>query len=280
MAKHILITGASSGFGMLAALELGKKGHRVLASMRSLEKSDDLIRLATKGGFAEQIKVLNLDVTSSDSIAGIQGFLKEIEKIDVLINNAGYAHGGFGEEVTIQEYREQFETNFFGAIAVTQAVLPFMRSAKSGTIINLSSISGLAGFPGVSPYVSSKHALEGFSESLRLELQPFGIDVVLVEPGSYSTNIWTAGKKVSAGLMEGTSPYSSYMRKIEKQLERGSKHHGHPQEVADLIVKLCEKERVKKLRYPIGKGVRLTILLKRILPWTLWEKMVFRILFR
>ncbi|AZB43437.1 SDR family oxidoreductase [Bacillus sp. FJAT-42376] len=274
--KTILITGASSGFGMLASLELAKKGHTVIAAIRNMDKSKELLKLAEHNGCAEKISIHPLDVTSADSIEALQQFLKKTGKIDVLINNAGFAFGGFSEEITILEFKEQFETNFFGAIAVTQAVLPFMRAQKSGKIINMSSISGLIGFPGLSPYVSSKHALEGFSESLRLEVKPFGIDVMLIEPGSFSTNIWTTGKKVAEVSMDPHSPYFSYMTGIENELERGSAKHGDPMDVVRLITVLCEKRRVNKLRYPIGKGVRLTLLLKRVLPWRIWESIIIR----
>ncbi|MGG4491411.1 oxidoreductase [Metabacillus idriensis] len=272
--KTVLITGASSGFGMLAAHRLAKAGYDVIATMRNMGKKNLLMKSIEDDGLSDRVTLLKLDVTSADSIQTLTPFLNERGKIDILINNAGYAFGGFGEEITVDEYREQFETNFFGVIAVTQAVLPFMRSQRSGKIINMSSISGLIGFPGLSPYVSSKHALEGFSESLRLEVKPYGIDVILVEPGSFSTNIWTTGKKVSPVSMEASSPYYDYMIGIENELERGKEKLGNPAEVVELIVKLCEKKTVGKLRYPVGKGVRLSLFLKRVLPWRVWEAIV------
>ncbi|USK28105.1 oxidoreductase [Metabacillus hrfriensis] len=272
--KTVLITGASSGFGMLAAHGLAKAGYHVIATMRNLEKKAGLMKSIQDDALDENVTLLELDVTSSDSIQALKHFLNETSKIDILINNAGYAFGGFGEEITADEYREQFETNFFGVIAVTQAVLPFMRSQRSGKIINMSSISGLIGFPGLSPYVSSKHALEGFSESLRLEVKPFGIDVILVEPGSFSTNIWTTGKRVSPVSMEASSPYYEYMIGIEDELERGREKLGNPGEVAALIVKLCKKKTGVKLRYTVGKGVRFSLFLKRILPWSMWESII------
>lgn len=272
--KTVLITGASSGFGMLAAQRLAKAGYDVIATMRNMGKKDLLMKSIEDDGLSDRVTLLKLDVTSADSIQALTQFLNERGKIDILINNAGYAYGGFGEEITVDEYREQFETNFFGVIAVTQAVLPFMRSQRSGKIINMSSISGLIGFPGLSPYVSSKHALEGFSESLRLEVKPFGIDVILVEPGSFSTNIWTTGKKVSPVSMDASSPYYQYMIGIENELELGREKLGNPAEVVELIVKLCEKKTVVKLRYIVGKGVRLSLFLKRVLPWSVWEAII------
>lgn len=272
--KTVLITGASSGFGMLAAHRLAKAGYDVIATMRNMGKKNLLMKSIEDNGLSDRVTLLKLDVTSADSIQALTHFLNKKGKIDILINNAGYAFGGFGEEITVDEYREQFETNFFGVIAVTQAVLPFMRSQRSGKIINMSSISGLIGFPGLSPYVSSKHALEGFSESLRLEVKPFGIDVILVEPGSYSTNIWTTGKKVALVSMEASSPYYQYMTGIENELERGREKLGNPAEVVELLVKLCEKKTGAKLRYTVGKGVRLSLFLKKVLPWSVWEAII------
>ncbi|MTH52276.1 SDR family oxidoreductase [Bacillus mangrovi] len=269
--KTILITGSSSGFGKLAALALAERGHRVLAAVRNPVKGEALLSAA--GESAGNIQLIHLDVTSSPSVAALSAILTEHDRIDALINNAGFAYGGFAEEVTADGFREQFETNFFGVLAVTDTVLPFMRKQKSGKILNMSSISGLIGFPGLSPYVSSKHALEGYSESLRLELNPFGIDVALIEPGSFSTGIWTTGRKVS--FLE-ESPYSDYMQAIENELNRSSQQHGDPQEVARLLVHLCEKDKLHKLRYPIGRGVKMTAALKRVLPWRVWERIVLK----
>ncbi|QNG60502.1 SDR family oxidoreductase [Bacillus sp. PAMC26568] len=274
--KTVLITGASSGFGMLAAQKLAKTGYHVIATMRNMEKAADFKEIVRNDGLDEKVTLLHLDVTSADSIHALKQYLNESGKIDILINNAGFAFGGFGEEITVDEYREQFETNFFGVIAVTQAVLPIMRSQRSGKIINMSSISGLIGFPGLSPYVSSKHALEGFSESLRLEVKPFGIDVILIEPGSFSTNIWTSGKRVSPLSMIEDSPYYEYMTGIEEELERGREKLGDPMEVIDLIKKICKKKEETKLRYTVGKGVWLSLSLKRVLPWRIWESVIIR----
>ena len=130
--------------------------------------------------------------------------MEDFGKVDVLINNAGYAGAGFVEEVSMEEYRKQFETNVFGVLAVTKAFLPLMRKQGQGCIINISSISGKVAFPGLSPYIASKHAIEGWSESLRLEMQPFGVKVVLIEPGSYKTNIWSTGKQVAVESLQVT----------------------------------------------------------------------------
>ncbi|PEA78176.1 short-chain dehydrogenase [Bacillus wiedmannii] len=273
--KIAVITGASSGFGLLTTLELAKKDYLVIATMRNLNKQEDLISQATKLNLQQNIKIQQLDVTNQNSIHNFQLFLKEINRVDLLINNAGYAHGGFVEEIPVEEYRKQFETNLFGAISITQLVLPYMRVQKGGKIINISSISGQVGFPGLSPYVSSKYALEGWSESLRLEVKPFGIDVVLVEPGSYNTNIWEVGKQLATNQSDTTSPYKEYMDKIQKHINSGSDKFGNPIDVSNKIVEIAESKRTN-LRYPIGKGVKFMIFAKRILPWRLWEYLVLR----
>ncbi|MGX7631424.1 SDR family oxidoreductase [Bacillus thuringiensis] len=276
MNKQIaVITGASSGFGLLTTLELAKKDYLVIATMRNLEKQGNLLSQVTQLNLQQNIKIQQLDVTDQNSIHNFQLLLKEINKVDLLINNAGYANGGFVEEIPVEEYRKQFETNLFGAISITQLVLPYMREQKSGKIINISSISGQVGFPGLSPYVSSKHALEGWSESLRLEVKPFGIDVALVEPGSYNTNIWEVGKQLATNQSDTTSPYKEYMDKIQKHINSGSDTFGNPIDVAKKIVDIAEAKRTT-LRYPIGKGVKFMILAKKILPWRLWEYLVLR----
>ncbi|WP_305927643.1 oxidoreductase [Bacillus mycoides] len=270
-----IITGASSGFGLLTTLELAKKDYFVIATMRNLEKQIDLISQATKLDLQQNIKVQQLDVTDQGSIHNFQLFLKEINRVDILINNAGYATGGFVEEIPVEEYRKQFETNLFGAISITQLALPYMREQKSGKIINISSISGQVGFPGLSPYVSSKYALEGWSESLRLEVKPFGIDVALLEPGSYNTNIWEVGKQLAENQSDTTSPYKEYMDKIQKHINNGNDTLGNPMDVANKIVEIAEARRTT-LRYPIGKGVKFMIFAKKVLPWRLWEFLVLR----
>lgn len=273
--KTAIITGTSSGFGLLTAIELAKNGFYVIATMRDVSKATKLEELAESHNVKDAIQVQPLDVTSSESIDQFQVFVNTLTSVDVLVNNAGFAMGGFGEEVAIEEYRRQFETNFFGTIAVTQTVLPSMRQQRSGKIIYLSSISGQIGFPGLSPYVSSKFALEGFSECLRFELKPFGIDVALVEPGSYKTNIWSTGKQILKKSMHKDSPYYAYMKSFEQQIEAEIASFGDPLEVARLICLLAISDEIKKLRHPIGKGVKLGISLRKIIPWSRWEKLFF-----
>lgn len=275
--KNAIVTGSSSGFGKLIAIELARSGFNVIATMRDLQKADSLLELAKAAKLNEFIHVYPLDVTSAASINELKAYINELNSVDLLVNNAGYAKGGFCEELPLYEYRAQFETNFFGAVAIAQSIIPAMRKQGSGKIINMSSISGRFGFPGLSAYVSSKHALEGFSESLRLELKPFGIDVILVEPGSYKTNIWSSIGNIQLELQ---SPYKSSMAAILKEVKDGEAYYGNPQEVAMLVTKIASAGRKNQLRYPIGKGVSKTILLKNLLPWRVIEKIVTKKLYK
>lgn len=272
-----IVTGSSSGFGLLTSLELAKLNFHVIATMRNTEKGYGLLEQAKLESVAENIEIQQLDVTSESSIQRLQEYIEKIGTVDVLVNNAGYAGAGFVEEIPIDEYRQQFETNFFGLIAVTQAFLPMMRNNNKGKIINVSSISGRVGFPGISPYVASKHALEGWSECLRLEMLPYGVEVCLIEPGSYQTNIWSTGKQVTEKSQNENSPYYPYMKKIEKHLEEGQANFGDPLEIARKIGEIANKNN-STLRYPIGKGVRLSISIKNSLPWKTWEKLFLKLL--
>ncbi|MEH7387455.1 SDR family oxidoreductase [Bacillus sp. JJ1521] len=274
----VVITGASSGFGLLSSIEFLKKGSFVVVTMRDLQKKEHILREINNPALEENLLFCQLDVTDADSLYAFQTTLQKLGRVDILLNNAGFATGGFAEEISELEYRAQFETNFFGLIEVTKLVLPFMRLQRSGKIMNLSSISGQIGFPGLSPYVASKYALEGWSESLQLEVRSFGIDVALIEPGSFQTNIWSRGKTIAEKSMLTTSPYYELMKKIEARLERNQASYGDPLEVAKFIVSLAEKPTLTKLRYPLGKGTKMSILLKNVLPWKMWEGIVLKML--
>ncbi|QST01290.1 SDR family oxidoreductase [Pontibacillus sp. ALD_SL1] len=273
--KVAVVTGASGGFGSLTVVNLAKQGFVVLAAMRNVSKMSVFEPFEGETWY-KQIIPVPLDVTKENSIRDFQYYIEKIGRCDVLVNNAGYALGGFSEEIQMSEYREQFETNVFGVMAVTQKVLPLMRQQRFGKVINVSSISGLFGFPGLSPYVSSKYALEGYSESLRLEVKPFGIDVALVEPGSYRTNIWTSGRVVTEQSLKKDSPYFDYMERIEQELKDGEDSLGDPQEVADLISELADKKTIRHLRYPVGKGVKGMVKAKSILPWSALERIILK----
>ncbi|GGD11433.1 short-chain dehydrogenase/reductase [Pontibacillus salipaludis] len=273
--KVAVVTGASGGFGSLTVVNLAKQGYVVLAAMRDVSKVSVFEPFQNEKWY-KQIIPVPLDVTKEESIRDFQYYIEKIGRCDVLVNNAGFALGGFSEEIQMSEYRDQFETNVFGVMGVTQTVLPLMRQQRFGKVINVSSISGLFGFPGLSPYVSSKYALEGYSESLRLEVKPFGIDVALVEPGSYRTNIWSSGRVVTEQSLKKDSPYFDYMERIEQELKNGEDSLGDPQEVADLISQLADRKMIRNLRYPVGKGVKGMVKAKTILPWSALEKLILK----
>lgn len=278
MGKQIaIVTGASSGFGLLTTIELAKSGFDVIATMRNMDKESNFRTVTKDKSLLQKIHVHQLDVTDPTSVEKLKQKVSSLHQVDVLVNNAGFGMGGFAEEITIDAYRRQFETNVFGVMAVTQAVLPKMREQGAGKIIQVSSVSGRMGFPGLSPYVSSKHALEGYSESLRLELEEFGVQVALVEPGSYSTNIWSSGMEI-AGDYNQASPYQKAMEGMLSILESSKPNHGDPIEVAQLICSLVMKKNIRKLRYPIGKGLKATMIIKSVLPWRWWEKAVTAII--
>ncbi|QKY68418.1 SDR family oxidoreductase [Lentibacillus sp. CBA3610] len=270
----VFITGASGGFGLLISLAFAESGYIVLASMRDLSKKETLLKKAHEQGIETNIECIGLDVTKQNDVdSTIPDVIERFGSIDVLINNAGYAAGGFTEELPLEEWRQQFETNVFGLIAVTKAVLPHMRNKQRGTIINLSSISGRMALPGLAPYSASKHAVEGFSEALRLEMLPYGVHVVLVEPGSYQTDIWEKGMDNINVAPE--SPYNEKTETLMKIVNHIAKTADAPEEVARLIVKVTQAEK-PDLRYPVGKNVKTMTRLKNLLPWRWIERVILK----
>jgi len=197
--KVAVVTGSSSGIGYETALTLARNSFLTYATMRSLNKSENVKSIAAKENLP--IRITQLDVTDSVSINNaVQAILSETGRIDVLVNNAGYVLDGAFEDLSMDEIKAQYETNVFGLIRTTQAVLPAMRKQKSGTIVNISSIAGRIGYPGGSAYISTKFAVEGLSESMAYELEPFGIKVIIIEPGVIRTNIFNSvvvAKKIS-----------------------------------------------------------------------------------
>jgi NAD(P)-dependent dehydrogenase (short-subunit alcohol dehydrogenase family) len=270
--KIALITGASSGFGLLTSIELAKAGFRVVATMRDLGRRDRLDQAIAEEGVATKVDVRALDVTKFDAIqAFVDEVIHDYGRLDVLVNNAGFAVAGFAEDIKLDELRLQFETNFFGAVAMTKAALPTMRRQRSGHIIQVSSIGGLNGMVTASSYSASKHALEGWSESLRLEVNSLGIKVVLVEPGAFQTDIWTRGAVMAEQATKDTSPNlqrSLRMRERVQQLPKAD-----PIVVARLIVAIAQNPN-PKLRYLVGRDAKLQLALKRLLPWKWHEKVV------
>lgn len=252
-----LITGCSSGIGKLSALEFARRGHRVYASMRTLENAGFLRDEAQAQRLA--LEIIQLDVTDATSVKeAVARTLEREGRIDILVNNAGFGSYGPVEDYDDDEIRHVFETNFFGATRVTRAVLPAMRSRRSGTIVMVSSISGVRTFPFMAVYSASKFALEAISNGLRYELRPFGIRVVLIEPGNFKTRSGVnmhLPRRVRNGAKEGTSD-PLYARIIEHRLKTGGALVlGEANDVARAIVDAAGTES-PRARYLVGNDAR------------------------
>lgn len=274
----VLVTGCGSGFGRLTALELARQGHRVYAGLRN---PDAAAALADEGTAAARdggsLTVVALDVTNaSQREAVVAQILDEAGCIDVLVNNAGVALGGFLESVDEDEFRAVLDTNVLGAWAMTCAVLPAMRVRRTGRVVMVSSMSGRIGLPGVGVYAASKWALEGMSESWRHELALFGIQVILVEPAQFKTDIFARNRRVSRRAAEPGAPWTPYAEHLDRVVSgMVARSAGDPQRVADLIAALVVHPR-PRLRYPIGPNARLRELLGRYVPFALTERWMAR----
>jgi len=250
--KVAVVTGTSSGIGLETSLALARSGFRTYATMRNLNKSENIKSVATKENLP--IHINQLDVTDDISIKNaVQAIFSEVGRIDVLVNNAGYALNGAFEDLTIDEIKAQFETNLFGVIRTSQAILPIMRKQQFGIIVNMSSGAGRLGYPGGSAYISTKFAVEGLSESMAYELEPFGIKVVLVEPGVIRTNFANA-MVVAKKSQDPNSPYSQLMQKIASSFEHMMENGSSPDLVAKVVLKAVTSEN-PSLRYLAGKDI-------------------------
>ena len=274
----ILITGTSSGFGLLIAARLASYGHKVVATMRDLAKKDALLKEVEKRG--GKIDILPLDVTDPISIQkAVSEAIHRYKKIDVLVNNAGFGMGGAFEDLSQEDIREQMEANFFGAQNVIRAVLPFMRGQKKGRIINISSMAGLKSTPCLGAYNASKWALEGFSESLYYELKFFGIDVVLVEPGTYKTKIFNQNARYAHDFDNPRSPYYAISQYLKNKMMNYTNHcKKDPEKVAALVERLILARNPPFRNFP-DIEVRFLIGLRRILPFKVFSWMIRKGLF-
>ena len=273
MHQVALITGCSSGIGYETALMLGRNGFRTFATMRNTKKSDSLQEIIRKEGL--DVSIQQLDVNNNASIENtINNIKNEANRIDVLINNAGFGLVGFFEDLTLDEIRDQFETNFFGVLNITKKIIPIMRIQKSGTIINISSGAGQVGFPGISAYVSTKFAIEGFSESLTYELLPYGIKVVIIEPGVIKTNFFR-NCKVSEHSVKKNSTYSTSLDKFQKNIEIMQEHATSPTDVAKVIIQVLGNSEPKQ-RYIVGNDVAMILEAKKNLSDNEFKKMMIQ----
>ena len=248
--KVALVTGSSSGMGFTTAVMLARAGIHTYASMRNLKKSKTITDLADKENLP--LQVIQLDVNDDKSVKdAIAKIVTEKERIDVLVNNAGYGLFGSIEDVSIEEMKAQFETNFFGVMRVTQLVLPIMRKQKSGTIVNVSSVGGRISLPVLSAYNSTKFALEGLSESMSYELEPFGIKVVIIEPGVIRTNIMNSSI-FAKKAQDSKSPYFSLIQKVENNFKLMMENKSSPPEEVAKVILGALTSKNPQLRYTVG----------------------------
>lgn len=262
----VLVTGSSSGIGRAVVLEAVRRGHRVFASAR---KPADLADL----GGRERITVLSLEVTDTASIGvAVERVLTEAGRVDTLVNSAGYGQYGAVEDVSIELWRRQFEVNFFGTLEVIRGVLPAMRAARRGTIVNVSSVAGKIAIPFAAPYCASKHALEALSDALRVEVAPFGIRVVVVEPGPITTRFGETARSLVLPFLSRAGPYSGFYRGAERAMDVDFQRGKRPPEaVARVVVRAIEAAR-PRTRYRVTPMARVLIPLKRILPDTFFDR--------
>lgn len=234
--KVAVVTGSSSGIGFATSLVLARNGFYTYATMRNLAKSQGIMDASKKDSLP--IQVIQLDVNDEQSVkTAIDKIIKEKGRIDILVNNAGYGLAGAFEDVSMEEVKSQFETNLFGIIRVTQAVIPYMRKQKQGIIINVSSVGGRIALPMVSAYTSTKFALEGLSESMRFELEPFGIKVVIIEPGVIGTN-FTKAMVMAKKAQDPNSPYAQLAQKVNTTFSYMFENNASPpHKVAEVILK-------------------------------------------
>jgi short-subunit dehydrogenase len=240
MKKNILVTGASSGFGLSLANELHKKGYNVIGTSRNPEKMQSVV----------PFKMLALDITDGNSIKSFgRQLFDEIKQLDVLINNAGFYLSGLAEETSIEQGKQQLETNFWGTVKLTNELLPYFRKQRFGKIITVGSIMGLISLPGGAFYAASKHALEGYFKALRFELNEFNIKVSMVEPVGFKTNIVT-NSKVAENRISDYDQYRTTLQDYTKDLFSKSEE---PTAVVETLLKLVEDES-PKFNHPVGKG--------------------------
>lgn len=265
--KTALVTGASSGIGMETVKSLLAEGATVYAGARRLERMKELEKIGAR--------VIELDVTKEDSlVSAVAAIEKEAGSVDILVNNAGYGSYGAVEDVPLEEARRQFDVNIFGLARLTQLVLPGMRKKGFGKIVNISSIGGKIYTPFGAWYHATKHALEGFSDSLRLETEEFGIDVVVVEPGGIATE-WG---EIAAENLNKTSANGAYAEKANRMADRMKKDYGSgsltsPSVIASVIRKAVTVRR-PKTRYAAGYLSGFSLFMRRLLSDRMFDRML------
>ncbi len=274
MEKVALVTGSSSGIGLETVLALARDGYHTFASMRDVEKAGELEHAAKKENLS--INVIELDVNKEESIvAAIKKIISDNKRLDVLVNNAGYGQFGCTEDISVDDFRKQFETNFFSIVKIIQEVAPIMRNQKSGIIVNISSVAGRIGLPGSSAYISTKFALEGLSECLRYELGQFGIKTTLIEPGVIKTNFFNSMKIPESNI---DPKYKELTEHILAGLKMMSELGTAPSQVADTVMKAINADEILP-RYVVGTDAAMFLDAKKAKTDLEFEKYMSKELF-
>jgi len=249
MSKTILVTGASSGFGFMIATKLHESGHNVIGTSRNPEKQQTEV----------PFQLMALDIADDGSVASfVKNLFGHIQQLDVLINNAGYLLTGLAEETPLELGKQQFETNFWGTVKLTNALLPYFRKQKQGKIITVGSLLGLLSLPNVAYYAASKHALEGYFKSLRFELNQFNISVSMIEPATFKTNIGNSSTAATGQIKD----YDLFRQKISAYTKQEFENAPSPEPVIATVLKVVEVE-APKFSYPVGKGYSFLLTMQR-----------------
>lgn len=274
MEKVALVTGSSSGIGLETALALARDGYHTFASMRDTNKAEKIEEISKKENLP--ITVIELDVDKEESIVlAIKKVVEEDGRLDVSVNNAGYGQFGCTEDVSLDDFRKQFETNFFSIVRIIQEVAPIMRNQKSGSIVNISSVAGRMGLPGSPAYISSKFALEGLGECLRYELGQFGIKTTLIEPGVIKTNFFESMKVPESK----TDPkYKKLTDHIFSGLKMMTQMGTEPSEVAKVVMKAIHDDEMLP-RYIVGSDAAMFMEAKKMKTDLEFEKYMSKELF-
>jgi NAD(P)-dependent dehydrogenase (short-subunit alcohol dehydrogenase family) len=274
--KVAVVTGSSSGMGFETSLILARNGFYTYATMRKLEGegSKQLTDITKNENLP--LQTIRLDVNDDKSVKdAINAVVKEKDRIDVVVNNAGYDLMGALEETSMEELKGQFETNLFGAVRVIQSVIPVMRKQGGGTIVNVTSLGGRVSFPLNSAYHATKFAFEGLSESIQYELKPFGIKVIIIEPGGVGSNFLRNLKMVSKGSDPSNSPYGPLQNSLSEYFKQWFQNAIHPSEVAKTILQAVTSDN-PEFRYVVGKDAMMTLESKRNMSDREFQDMIMK----
>lgn len=262
----VVVTGCSSGFGAATARRLVERGYRVVATARRPEALEDLQRQTREG--PGRLVVRQLDVTSAADVHAVIGEAAERGDLEAVVNNAGVASAGFIDDLSAEDFREVMETNFYGAAEVARASLAHLRARRRGTIVQMSSGGGRFGLPMLAPYAVSKHALEGYSEVLRHEAAPWGVRVVLLEPGAFKTRMHLGERRLIGLEGENGRVVQALAQRVHDEVE---KRGGEPEVVARAVLGAIEHPH-PRLRRPVGVDAWAMLAVKRFLPFAVLER--------